>query len=166
MAKLNVKVVNENTVEYSGFVYELVGQFDEETEIGNLLKCTYSYSDFTVGAFYKVIHDSKKAVIDDVGDNPIIGSSKFDVYRKSHAITNDKLTDAEGVVKIELPDGTKLEGTPSDLEKITRSMQALQAEQVATVDMPVEVEEEGETVSERLQVGDYAKVIHFVINVV
>ncbi|MDP1457929.1 hypothetical protein Q8G37_15895 [Bacillus wiedmannii] len=163
MAKLDgIKLVSESTVEYNGFVYELVGQFDEETEIGNLLKCTYSYSDFTVGAFYKVIHDSKKAVIDNVGDNPIIGSSKFDVFRKSHAITPDKLTDAEGVVKIELPDGTKLEGTPSDLEKITRSMQAFQSEQVATVEMPeeaVEVEEAGEPVAERLQVGDYAKVI-------
>ncbi|WP_156029168.1 hypothetical protein [Bacillus gaemokensis] len=165
MAKLDgIKVVNGNTVEYNGFVYALVGQFDEETEIGNLLKCTHSYSDFTVGAFYKVIHDSKKAVIDDVGDNPIIGSSKFDVFRKSHAITNDKLTDAEGVVKITLPDGTKLEGTPSDLEKITRKLQEMQAEQVdvSTKDNPaetVEVEDASEPVQSCLQVDDYAKVI-------
>ena len=98
---------------------------------------------------------------DNVDDSNYFSQGEPSVFRKSHAITTDKLTNAEGVVKIELPDGTKLEGTPSDLEKITVVCRRC-SEQVATVEMPeeaVEVEDEGETVSERLQIGDYAKVI-------
>ncbi|PGA34011.1 hypothetical protein [Bacillus wiedmannii] len=165
MTKLDgVKVVNE-TVEYNGFVYESV---TDGAKTNDLIQCLEDDAvDLTYGAFYQVIgtdDDNDMQFLDDDNDerDRSVTDEEYKVFRKSHAITNDKLTDAEGVVKIELPDGTKLEGTPSDLEKITRSMQALQAEQVATVKMPeeaVEVEDEGETVSERLQVGDYAKVI-------
>ncbi|MFB5588502.1 hypothetical protein ACE41I_17570 [Bacillus cereus] len=170
MAKLNVKVVNENTVEYNGFVYELV---TDGGRVNDLIQCFEDDAWLIYGEFYHVYEvdgDGDMVFNDEEEDSRYRNSdsSKWKVFRKSNAITNDKLTDAEGVVKIELPDGTKLEGTPSDLEKITRSMQALQneqqrqAEQVATMDMPVEaveVEDEGEKVSERLQVGDYAKVI-------
>ncbi|WP_232305866.1 hypothetical protein [Bacillus cereus] len=62
-------------------------------------------------------------------------------------------------MKIELPDGTKLEGTPSDLEKITRKLQEMQAEQRSSVEIKAEVEDGSESVSERLQIGDYAKVV-------
>ncbi|MDA2639033.1 hypothetical protein PDQ79_32040 [Bacillus cereus] len=170
MAKLDgIKVVNENTVEYNGFVYALV---TDGGRVNDLIQC-FEDDDWLIrGEFYHVYE------VD--GDGDMIfneeedcrfrdsDSSKWKVFRKSHAIINDKLTDAEGVVKIELPDGTKLEGTPSDLEKITRSMQKMQKEQqgqvgqATTVEMPdeaVEVESESNPVLERLQVGDYAKVI-------
>ncbi|ARO60181.1 Uncharacterized protein B5E38_2656 [Bacillus cereus] len=164
MAKLNVKVINE-TVEYNGFVYESV---TDGAKTNDLIQCFEDDSvDLTYEAFYLVIgtdDSNDMQFLDDDNDerDRSVTDEDFKVFRKSHAITIDKLTDAEGVVKIELPDGTKLEGTPSDLEKITRSMQALQAEQVATVEVSeetVEVEYEGEMVSERLQVGDYVKVI-------
>ncbi|WP_026593030.1 hypothetical protein [Bacillus sp. UNC437CL72CviS29] len=165
MAKLdNVKVVNENTVEYNGFVYEFTNGHATDND---LVRFKVGYCDIDSGSFYEVNR------IDSYGDVEILDNdmderyfdaddSDFDVFRKSHAITNDKLTDAEGVVTITLPDGTKLEGTPSDLEKITRSMQALQNEQVSSVELPeeaVEVKGESESVSERLQVGVYAKLI-------
>lgn len=172
MAKLDgIKVVNENTLEYNGFVYGLT---KEKANRGDLIQCLEEDAvDLTYGAFYQVIdtdsYDDMQFLDDDNDERErSVTDENYKVFRKSHAITSDKLTDAEGVVKIELPDGTKLEGTPSDLEKITRSMKALQneqqgqAEQVATVEMPeetVEVEDEGETVSERLQVGDYVKVV-------
>ncbi|WP_257141877.1 hypothetical protein [Bacillus wiedmannii] len=163
MAKLDgVKVVNENTVEYNGFVYGLV---KGDIQVNDLVKASDYELDVTEGAFYLITgidEDGDIEFYDDANDVNLFYKGHQPVFRKSHAITNDKLTDAEGVVKIELPDGTKLEGTPSDLEKITRSMQALQNEQVATVEMPeetVEVEVEGEAVLERLQVGEYAKVI-------
>lgn len=169
MAKLdNVKVVNE-TVEYNGFVYELT---NEGARQGDLIQCLEDDAvDLTYGAFYRVIgtddHYDMQFLDDDNDERErSVTDEEYKVFRKFHEITNDKLTDAEGgkegTVKIELPDGTKLEGTPSDLEKITRSMQKMQAEQVAAVEMPVEeieVEDESESVSERLQVGDYAKVI-------
>lgn len=168
MAKVNVKVINENTVEYNGFVYELV---TGDAKAADVIKASRQELDVTEGAFYLVVDiddDNDIVFKDNVDDSNYFSQGEHSVFRKSHVITIDKLTDAEGVVKIELPDGTKLEGTPSDLEKITRSMQALQneqqgqAEQVATVEMPeeaVEVSDEGEKVPERLQVGDYAKVI-------
>ncbi|PHD57702.1 hypothetical protein [Bacillus wiedmannii] len=163
MAKLDgVKVVNENTVEYNGFVYEKVMG---DAKAADVIQASEQGIDITEEAFYlvtKIDVDTDIVFKDDVNDSNYFTQGEHSVFRKSHAITNDKLTDAEGVVTITLPDGTKLEGTPSDLEKITRSMQALQNEQVATVEMPeetVEVEEAGEPVSERLQVGDYAKVI-------
>ncbi|MCC2383514.1 hypothetical protein [Bacillus cereus] len=170
MAKLDgVKVVNE-TVEYNGSVYTEV---EGKTQENDLIKFVESELDITPGAFYlvdEIDSDGDVNFIDDNDDYRYFPneSDLYKTYRKSHAITTDKLTDAEGVVKIELPDGTKLEGTPSDLEKITRSMQKMQneqqgqAEQVATVDIPeevVEVENVGDPVSKRLQVGDYAKVI-------
>lgn len=169
MAKLDgIKVVNENTVEYNGFVYELV---TGDAKAADVIKAFEQELDVTEGAFYLVVDiddDNDIVFKDNVDDSNYFSQGEHSVFRKSHAITNDKLTDAEGVVKIELPDGTKLEGTPSDLEKITRSMQKMQneqqgqAEQVTSVGMPVEeieVEDESESVSERLQVGDYAKVI-------
>ncbi|PEL95800.1 hypothetical protein CN604_24815 [Bacillus wiedmannii] len=170
MAKLNVKVINE-TVEYNGFVYESV---TDGAKTNDLIQCFEDDSvDLTYEAFYLVIgtdDSNDMQFLDDDNDerDRSVTDEDFKVFRKSHAITIDKLTDAEGVVKIELPDGTKLEGTPSDLVSVTRNMQALQneqqwqAEQVATVEMPeeaVEAKDEGEMVSERLQVGDYAKVI-------
>jgi hypothetical protein len=161
MAKLNVKVINEK-VEYNGFVYMLS---NEGARQGDLIQCFEEDSVYlTYGAFYQVIGtngDNDMQFLDDDNNerDRSVTDEDYKVFRKSHAITNDKLTDAEGIVKIELPDGTKLEGTPSDLEKITRSMQALQAEQVATVEIPEEVEEASESVSERLQVGDFAKVV-------
>ncbi|EOO67479.1 hypothetical protein IKE_02606 [Bacillus cereus VD196] len=170
MAKLNVKVVNENTVEYNGFVYELV---TDGGRVNDLIQCFEDDAWLIRGEFYHVYEvdgDGDMVFNDEEEDSRYRNSdsSKWKVFRKSHAITIDKLTDAEGVVKIELPDGTKLEGTPSDLEKITRSMQKMQneqqgqAERVATVEMPeeaVDVEVETEPVSVRLQVGDYAKVV-------
>lgn len=163
-------MVNENTVEYDGFVYETV---TGGTKVHDLIKALDYNDDVTGGSFYLVTEidsDGDVNFLDDVNDTHFFheGDDDYSVFRKSHAITNDKLTDAEGVVTITLPDGTKLEGTPSDLEKITRSMQKMQneqqgqAEQVAAVEMPVEeieVEDESESVSERLHVGDYAKVI-------
>ncbi|PRT35326.1 hypothetical protein [Bacillus wiedmannii] len=172
MAKLEgIKVANENTVEYNGFVYELV---TDGAETDDLIQCLEEDSgDLTYGAFYQVIGTDEyndMQFLDDDNDerDRSVTDEEYKVFRKSRAVTNDKLTDAEGVVTITLPDGTKLEGTPSDLEKITRSMQALQneqqgqAEQVTSVEMPVEeieVEDESESVAERLQVGDCAKVI-------
>ncbi|MGY6667051.1 hypothetical protein [Bacillus cereus] len=166
MAKLNgIKVINENTVEYNGFVYELV---TGDAKVDDIVKASEQELDVTVGAFYLVVDiddDNDIVFKDDVDDSNYFNQGEHSVFRKSRVITTDKLADAEGVVIITLPDGTKLEGTPSDLEKITRSMQALQNEQqgqAEQVEMPeetVEVEDEGETVSERLQVGDYAKVI-------
>ncbi|HDR7641334.1 hypothetical protein [Bacillus wiedmannii] len=165
MAKLdNVKVVNE-TVEYNGFVYELT---NEGAQQGDFIQCLEDDAvDLTYGAFYQVISTddyNDMQFLDDDNDerDRSVNDEEYKVFRKSHEVSIDKLTDAEGVVTITLPDGTKLEGTPSDLEKITRSMQALQAEQVETVEMPeeaVEVEEASEPVAECLQVGDYAKVI-------
>ncbi|MCZ6943735.1 hypothetical protein EJ131_25135 [Bacillus mycoides] len=163
MAKLNgIKVVNENTVEYNGLVYGLV---TGDAKVDDIVKASEQELDVTKESFYLVtdIDDDNDIVFkDDVNDSNYFQQGDHLVFRKSRAITNDKLTDAEGVVKIELPDGTKLEGTPSDLASVTRSMQALQAEQVASVEMPeevVEVEDASEPVVERLQVGDYAKVI-------
>ncbi|MED3069305.1 hypothetical protein P4310_28105 [Bacillus thuringiensis] len=145
MAKLDgIKVVNENTVEYNGFVYGLV---TDGGKVGDLIQC-FDNDDWLIrGEFYYVYDidsDGDMVFNDEEEDsryrNP--ESKHWKVFRKSHAITNDKLTDAEGVVTITLPDGTKLEGTPSDLEKITRSMQKMQneqqgnAEQVAAVEMP------------------------------
>lgn len=171
MAKLdNVKVVNENTVEYNGFVYTLV---TGDAKVDDIVKASEQELDVTEGAFYLVVdidYDDDIVFKDNVDDSNYFSQGEPSVFRKSHAITDDKLTDAEGVVTITLPDGTKLEGTPSDLEKITRSMQALQNEQqgqaeqvgVSTKDNPaetVEVEDASEPVAERLQVGDYAKVI-------
>ncbi|MGG1152374.1 hypothetical protein [Bacillus wiedmannii] len=168
MAKLNVKVINE-TVEYNGVVYKLT---NEGAQQGDLIQCFENDSvDLTYGAFYQVIGTddaNDMQFLDDDNDkrDRSVTDEEYKVFRKSHEVSTDKLTDAEGVVTITLPDGTKLEGTPSDLEKITRSMQALQneqqgqAEQVATVEMLEEdVEDESELVSERLQVGEYAKVI-------
>ncbi|MEB8651881.1 hypothetical protein P4G96_24205 [Bacillus cereus] len=169
MAKLyGVKVVN-GTVEYNGFVYELT---KEDARQGDLIQCLEDGAiDLTYGAFYQVIgtdeYDDMKFLDDDDDERDrSVTDEEYKVFRKSHEITNDKPTDAEGgkegTVKIELPDGTKLEGTPSDLEKITRKLQEMQAEQRSSVEMPeeaVEVENESEPVSERLQVGDYAKVI-------
>lgn len=165
MAKLDgIKVVNENTVEYNGFVYALV---TGDAQVHDLAKALDNGLDITSGAFYLVTQvdsDGDITFVDNANDNHCVNNDDdyWKVFRKSHAITIDNLTDAEGVVTITLPDGTKLEGTPSDLEKITRSMQALQAEHVAAVEMPeeaVEVEDASEPVAERLQVGDYAKVI-------
>ncbi|WP_157349613.1 hypothetical protein [Bacillus sp. EE-W1] len=142
-----------------------------DAQVNDLVKASDDELDVTEGALYLITGidcDGDIEFNDDANDVNLFFKGHHSVFRKSHAITNDKLTDAEGVVKIELPDGTKLEGTPSDLEKITRSMQALQneqqgqEEQAATVEMPVEaleVKDEGEKASERLQVGDYAKVI-------
>ncbi|PGB34880.1 hypothetical protein COM07_25825 [Bacillus toyonensis] len=162
MAKLDgVKVVNE-TVEYNGFVYTLV---TGDAKVEDIVKASEQELDVTEGAFYLVVDiddDNDIVFKDNVDDSNYFNQGEHSVFRKSHVITTDKLTDAEGVVKIELPDGTKLEGTPSDLVSVTRSMQALQVEQVASVEMTeeaVEVEDEGETVSDRLQIGDYAKVI-------
>ncbi|KXY30081.1 hypothetical protein AT268_17390 [Bacillus cereus] len=169
MAKLDgVKVVNE-TVEYNGFVYELT---KEEARQGDLIQCLEDgVMDLTYGAFYQVIgtdeYDDMQFLDDDNDERDrSVTDEEYKVFRKSHEITNDNLTDAEGgkegTVKIELPDGTKLEGTPSDLEKITRKLQEMQVEQRSSVEMPeeaVEVENASEPVSERLQVGDYAKVI-------
>ncbi|AWC29102.1 hypothetical protein [Bacillus cytotoxicus] len=162
MAKLDgVKVVNENTVEFNGFVYELV---TDGGRVDDLIQCfEEGYDDdLTYEAFYEVVRTNKindMKFLDDINDERSRDCNDDDwkVFRKSHAITNDKLTDAEGVVKIELPDGTKLEGTPSDLEKITRSMQVLQAEQGTSEEKSAE--NESEPMVERLQVGDYAKVI-------
>ncbi|PFS38757.1 hypothetical protein [Bacillus thuringiensis] len=165
MAKLdNVKVVNENTVEYNGFVYGLV---TGDAQVHDLAKALDNDLDITAGAFYlvtKVDSDGDITFVDDAIDNHCVTNDDnyWKLFRKSHAITTDKLSDAEGVVKIELPDGTKLEGTPSDLEKITRSMQKMQAEQGSSEEESeeaVEVENASEPVSERLQVGDYAKVV-------
>ncbi|KFN04177.1 hypothetical protein D0U04_13670 [Bacillus clarus] len=163
MAKLNnVKVVNENTVEYDGFVYGLV---TGDAQLNDLVKAADYELDVTEGAFYLITgidSDSDIEFYDDANDGNLFFKGHHPVFRKSHAITNDKLADAEGVVTITLPDGTKLEGTPSDLASVTRSMKALQAEQSAMVEMPeeaVEVEDASEPVAERLQVGNYAKVI-------
>ena len=165
MAKLdNVKVVNE-TVEYKGFVYKLT---NEGAQQGDLIQCFENDSvDLTYGAFYQVIgtdDDNDMQFLDDDNDerDRSVTDEEYKVFRKSHEITSDKLTDAEGVVTITLPDGTKLEGTPSDLEKITRSMQKMQAEQATAVKMPeevVEVEDEIESTMSRLKVGEYAKVV-------
>ncbi|TEA81207.1 hypothetical protein [Bacillus thuringiensis] len=160
MAKLaNVKVVNENTVEYNGFVYELV---TGDAKAADVIKASEQELDVTEGAFYLVVDiddDNDIVFKDNVDDSNYFSQGEHSVFRKSHVITTDKLTDAEGVVTITLPDGTKLEGTPSDLEKITRSMQKMQAEQGSSEEEAVEVENASEPVSERLQVGDYAKVI-------
>ncbi|PED28711.1 hypothetical protein CON13_29050 [Bacillus cereus] len=162
MAKLdNVKVVNENTVEYNGFVYTLV---TGDAKVDDIVKASEQELDVTEGAFYLVVDiddDNDIVFKDNVDDSNYFNQGEHSVFRKYHATTIDKLTDAEGVVKIELPDGTKLEGTPSDLEKITRKLQEMQAEQRSSVEMPeeaVEVENASAPVSERLQVGDYAKV--------
>ncbi|MED1088307.1 hypothetical protein [Bacillus mycoides] len=162
MDKLNgIKVVNENTVEYDGFVYETV---TGGTKVHDLIKALDYNDDVTGGSFYLVTEidsDGDVNFLDDVNDTHFFpeGDDDYSVFRKSHAITSDKLTDAEGVVKIELPDGTKLEGTPSDLEKITRSMQALQAEQGASVEVPEEVDEEDEVLPPQLKAGEYGKVV-------
>ncbi|WP_242161804.1 hypothetical protein [Bacillus cereus group sp. BfR-BA-01522] len=167
MAKLDgVKVVNENTVEFNGFVYELV---TDGGRVDDLIQCfEEGYDDLTYEAFYEVVRTNKindMKFLDDINDERSRDCNDDDwkVFRKSHAIASDKLTDAEGVVKIELPDGTKLEGTPSALEKITRSMQALQNEQQGQAEQGTSeeksAENESEPMVERLQVGDYAKVI-------
>ncbi|PFZ37999.1 hypothetical protein COL77_25950 [Bacillus wiedmannii] len=161
MAKLNVKVINE-TVEYNGFVYESV---TDGAKTNDLIQCFENDSvDLTYGAFYQVIgtdDDNDMQFLDDDNDerDRSVTDEEYKVFRKSHEITTDKLTDAEGVVKIELPDGTKLEGTPSDLASVTRSMQALQAEQVATVEVPEEVDEEDEVLPPQLKAGEYGKVV-------
>lgn len=159
MAKLDgVKVVNE-TVEYNGFVYTLV---TGDAKVEDIVKASEQELDVTEGAFYLVVDiddDNDIVFKDNVDDSNYFNQGEHSVFRKSHVITTDKLTDAEGVVKIELPDGTKLEGTPSDLEKITRSMQKMQAEQESSEEA-IKVEEASESVSERLQVGDYAKVLN------
>lgn len=162
MAKLNVKVINE-TVEYNGVVYESV---TGGAKTNDLIQCFEDDSvDLTYGAFYLVIgtdDSNDMQFLDDDNDerDRSVTDEDFKVFRKSHAITNDKLSDAEGVVAITLPDGTKLEGTPSDLEKITRSMQKMQAEQVATVQMPEEVAEGVlEAKQALLKEGDFARVI-------
>ncbi|WP_180226278.1 hypothetical protein [Bacillus wiedmannii] len=169
MAKLNVKVINE-TVEYNGFVYESV---TDGAKTNDLIQCFENDSvDLTYGAFYQVIGTddyNDMQFLDDDNDerDRSVTDEEYKVFRKSHEITTDKLTDAEGVVKIELPDGTKLEGTPSDLEKITRSMQKMQAEQATAVKMPeevVEVEDEIESTMSRLKAGEYAKVTTNVSN--
>lgn len=163
MAKLtNVKVVNENTVGYNGFVYTLV---TGDAKVDDIVKASEQELDVTEGAFYLAVDiddDNDIVFKDNVDDSNYFSQGEHSVFRKSHAIATDKLTDAEGVVKIELPDGTKLEGTPSDLALITRSMQALQAEQGSSkesLEEAVKVEEASESVSELLQVGDYAKVV-------
>ncbi|QUW39286.1 hypothetical protein [Bacillus cereus] len=163
MAKLdNVKVVNENTVEYNGFVYTLV---TGDAKVDDIVKASEQELDVTEGAFYLVVDiddDNDIVFKDNVDDSNYFNQGEHLVFRKSHVITTDKLTDVEGVVTITLPDGTKLEGTPSDLEKITRSMQKMQAEQGSSkesLEEAVKVEEASESVSELLQVGDYAKVV-------
>ncbi|RWQ72521.1 hypothetical protein [Bacillus cereus] len=160
MAKLDgIKVINENTVEYNGFVYELV---TGDAKAADVIKASEQELDVTEGAFYLVVDiddDNDIVFKDNVDDSNYFNQGEHSVFRKSHVITTDKLTDAEGVVKIELPDGTKLEGTPSDLEKITRKLQEMQAEQGSSVEIKAEVEETSESVSARLQVGDYAKVV-------
>ncbi|PFS88251.1 hypothetical protein [Bacillus thuringiensis] len=163
MAKLdNVKVVNENTVEYNGFVYTLV---TGDAKVDDIVKASEQELDVTEGAFYLVVdidYDNDIVFKDNVDDSNYFSQGEHSVFRKSHAITTDKVTDAEGVVTITLPDGTKLEGTPSDLEKITRSMQKMQREQGSSKEASEEaakLEEASESVSERLQVGDYAKVV-------
>ncbi|EOQ07791.1 hypothetical protein [Bacillus cereus] len=160
MAKLDgIKVINENTVEYNGFVYELV---TGDAKAADVIKASEQELDVTEGAFYLVVDiddDNDIVFKDNVDDSNYFNQGEHSVFRKSHVITTDKLTDAEGVVKIELPDGTKLEGTPSDLEKITRKLQEMQAEQGSSVEIKAEVEETSESVSVRLQVGDYAKVV-------
>ncbi|ASK14434.1 TPA: hypothetical protein ACTZ5S_001743 [Bacillus cereus] len=164
MAKLDgVKVVNE-TVEYNEFVYTLV---TGDAKVEDIVKASEQELDVTEGAFYLVVDiddDNDIVFKDNVDDSNYFNQGEHSVFRKSHVITTDKLTDAEGVVTITLPDGTKLEGTPSDLEKITRSMQKMQNEQQGQAEQvvaeeEVEVEYEDEPVSERLQVGDYVKVI-------
>ncbi|PFN86386.1 hypothetical protein COJ67_16690 [Bacillus thuringiensis] len=160
MAKLDgIKVINENTVEYNGFVYELV---TGDAKAADVIKASEQELDVTEGAFYLVVDiddDNDIVFKDNVDDSNYFNQGEHSVFRKSYVITTDKLTDAEGVVKIELPDGTKLEGTPSDLEKITRKLQEMQAEQGSSVEIKAEVEETSESVSARLQVGDYAKVV-------
>ncbi|PFF33229.1 hypothetical protein CN335_21440 [Bacillus thuringiensis] len=160
MAKLdNVKVVNENTVEYNGFVYGLV---TGDAKAADVIKASEQELDVTEGGFYLVVdidEDNDIVFKDNVDDSNYFNQGEHSVFRKSHAITTDKLTVAEGVVKIELPDGTKLQGTPSDLEKITRKLQEMQAEQGSSEEVNAEVEDGSESVSERLQVGDYAKVV-------
>ncbi|WJX07503.1 hypothetical protein [Bacillus cereus] len=160
MAKLNgIKVVNENTVEYNGFIYELA---TGDAKAADVIKASEQELDVTEGAFYLVVDiddDNDIVFKDNVDDSNYFSQGEHSVFLKSHVITTDKLTDAEGVVTITLPDGTKLEGTPSDLEKITRSMQKMQAEQGSSEEEAVEVENASEPVSERLQVGDYAKVV-------
>lgn len=168
MAKLdNVKAVNENTVEYNGFVYTVVKR---ETQENDLIKFGESELGITPGAFYivdEIDSDDDVNFIDDDDDYRYFPnrSDSYRTYRKSHPITNDKLTDAEGVVIITLPDGTKLEGTPSDLASVTRSMQVLQneqqgqVEQVASVGMTEEAVEEGQSAPLQLQAGDYGKVV-------
>lgn len=163
MAKLDgIKVVNENTVEYNGFIYELA---TGDAKAADVIKASEQELDVTEGVFYLVVDiddDNDIVFKDNVDDSNYFSQGEHSVFRKSHVITTDKLTDAEGVVTITLPDGTKLEGTPSDLEKITRSMQKMQAEQGSSEEESeeaVEVENASEPVSERLQVGDYAKVI-------
>ncbi|MCU4813972.1 hypothetical protein [Bacillus cereus] len=159
MAKLDgVKVVNE-TVEYNGFVYTLV---TGDAKVEDIVKASEQELDVTEGAFYLVVDiddDNDIVFKDNVDDSNYFSQGEHSVFRKSHVITTNKLTDAEGVVTITLPDGTKLEGTPSDLASVTRSMQALQAEQGSSVEIKAEVEDGSESVSERLQVGDYAKVV-------
>ncbi|PGB24772.1 hypothetical protein COM06_19935 [Bacillus toyonensis] len=158
MAKLDgVKVVNE-TVEYNGFVYTLV---TGDAKVEDIVKASEQELDVTEGAFYLVVDiddDNDIVFKDNVDDSNYFNQGEHSVFRKSHVITTDKLIDAEGVVTITLSDGTKLEGTPSDLEKITRSMQKMLTEQ-ESLEEAVKVEEASESVSERLQVGDYAKVI-------
>ncbi|HDR5276254.1 TPA: hypothetical protein QCS28_003489 [Bacillus thuringiensis] len=163
MAKLDgIKVVNENTVEYNGFVYTLV---TGDAKVDDIVKASEQELDVTEGAFYLVVDiddDNDIVFKDNVDDSNYFNQGEHSVFRKSRAIPIDKLTDAEGgkegTVKIELPDGTKLEGTPSDLEKITRKLQEMQAEQ-AVSEETVEVENASESVLERLPIGDYAKVI-------
>jgi hypothetical protein len=167
MAKLNgIKVVNGNTVEYNEFVYEPT---NEGARQGDLIQCfEIDSTDLTYKAFYRVIGvDEYNDIqfLDDENDERerSVTDEEYKVFRKSHAVTTDKLTDAEGgkegTVKIELPDGTKLEGTPSDLASVTRSMQALQAEQVAAVEMPEEAVEEDEVLPPQLKAGEYGKVV-------
>ncbi|PGY46874.1 hypothetical protein [Bacillus thuringiensis] len=166
MAKLdNIKVVNENTVEYNGFVYTLV---TGDAKVDDIVKASEQEHDVTEGAFYLVVdidYDNDIVFKDNVDDSNCFNQGEHSVFRKSHPITNDKLTDVEGVVIITLPDGTKLEGTPSDLASVTRSMQVLQneqqgqVEQVASVEMTEEAVEEGQSAPLQLQAGDYGKVV-------
>ncbi|RCL12744.1 hypothetical protein [Bacillus cereus] len=156
MAKLDgVKVVNE-TVEYNGFVYTLV---TSDAKVDDIVKASEQELDVTVGAFYLVVDiddDNDIVFKDNVDDSNYFNQGEHSVFRKSRVITTDKLADAEGVVTITLPDGTKLEGTPSDLEKITRSTQKIQAEQGSSVEMP---EEAVEVKQALLKEGDFARVV-------
>lgn len=113
MAKLNgVKTLDMangevTRVEYDGAEYVKVGEFKSGTEIGNLLRCTHNYSDFTVGEFYEVYKEGvTDAVLDDCGDNPYIEISKFEVFRKAAAPSLDeRVTELER--KVEALEGGK-----------------------------------------------------------